>query len=75
MIRDILITSCRFQNVYGFDHGSTGLSYLGQAVGSIVGLFIILYVYYFYWAKEVALAKLNNKRMAPVRKTRGRRVT
>ncbi|KAK4493737.1 hypothetical protein PRZ48_014922 [Zasmidium cellare] len=41
-----------FQNTYGFDLGSTGLTYLGQAVGSIVGLAIILYYSQYRWAEE-----------------------
>jgi len=41
-----------FENVYGFDVASAGLTYLGQAAGSLVGLAIMLYVYHFIWAKE-----------------------
>ena len=48
----MLIAQSSFENVYGFGIGATGLTYLGQAVGSIVGMFIILYVYYFNWTKE-----------------------
>jgi hypothetical protein len=47
----------RFENVYGFGIGPTGLTYLGQAVGSIAGLGIVLYVYDYYWAKESMKAK------------------
>ncbi len=46
-----------FENVYGFDIAATGLTYLGQAVGSLAGLLIILYVYNFIWTKESRLAK------------------
>ena len=57
----------RFENVYGFGLGSTGLTYLGQAVGSVVGLLIILYIYTFHWAKESARVKQedSNANMAP----------
>ena len=46
--------------MYGFGIGATGLTYLGQAVGSICGLFIILYVYKFHWSKASKLAKQAN---------------
>ena len=61
------IYTCRFQNVYGFGIGATGLSFLGQAVGSVVGLFIVLYIYKYYWSKESERAKEGNSNanMAP----------
>jgi hypothetical protein len=46
-----------FANVYGFGIDSAGLTYLGQAVGSIAGLLIVLYVYKSYWAKKSLKAK------------------
>ncbi|KAK5174739.1 uncharacterized protein LTR77_001821 [Saxophila tyrrhenica] len=56
-----------FENVYGFGIGSTGLTYIGQAVGSIMGLLIVLYIYNSYWAKESKKAKEGNSsaNMAP----------
>lgn len=66
--KKLLMFQDRFQNVYGFDLGATGLSYLGQAVGSIAGLFIILYVYNYYWSKETELAKQNGKAYMPPEK-------
>lgn len=53
--------------MYGFSVGATGLTYIGQAVGSIAGLLIILYVYNAYWSKESTLAKECNggANMAP----------
>ena len=51
----------RFQNVYGFSIGATGLTYLGQAVGSIVGMFISLYVYRFLWTKASQRAKADDE--------------
>lgn len=42
-----------FQNTYGFSIGSTGLTYLGQAAGTLVGLFIILYFSQYQWASEI----------------------
>lgn len=41
-----------FETVYGFDIGSTRLTFLGQAVGSFIGLIIMLCIYRFYWTKE-----------------------
>ena len=57
----------RFQNVYGFGIGATGLTYLGQAVGSVAGLMIVLYIYNFNWAKENKRIKEgdSNANMAP----------
>jgi len=46
-----------FENVYGFSIGATGLTYLGQAVGSVVGMFIILWVSKYVWKKENDRAK------------------
>lgn len=46
-----------FDRQYGFGLGATGLTYLGQAVGSLVGLVIMLYVYSQYWSKEIAKAE------------------
>lgn len=38
-----------FERVYGFDLGSVGLTFLGQAVGSIIGFLIVIYFdRYFY---------------------------
>ncbi|KAK3722114.1 hypothetical protein LTR37_002547 [Vermiconidia calcicola] len=56
-----------FQNVYGFGIGATGLTYLGQAVGSVAGLMIVLYIYNFDWAKENKRIKEgdSNANMAP----------
>ena len=56
-----------FENVYGFGIGSTGLTYLGQAVGSLAGLAIVLCIYNLYWAKESLKAKEGNStaNMAP----------
>lgn len=56
-----------FQNVYGFGIGATGLTYLGQAVGSVAGLMIVLYIYNFNWAKENKRIKEgdSNANMAP----------
>ena len=39
-----------FETVYDFSTPSTGLTYIGQAVGSFVGFLILLYTYRFYWA-------------------------
>ena len=58
-----LIYSTSFENVYGFGIATTGLTYLGQAVGSLVGLLIILYVYNYIWTKESRLAKEAGKGM------------
>lgn len=41
-----------FEHTYRFNLGSTGLTYLGQAVGSIFGLAIILYFSQYRWAVE-----------------------
>lgn len=49
--------SYTFETVYGFSVIQQGLTYLGQAVGSVVGATIILYVYRFYWTKEDAEVK------------------
>lgn len=56
-----------FERQYGFGLGAIGLTYLGQAVGSLVGLVIMLYVYSRYWAKEIAKAKKQDStgKMAP----------
>lgn len=56
-----------FKRQYGFGLGATGLTYLGQAGGSIVGWVIMLYVYSHYWANETAKAKLEDStgKMAP----------
>lgn len=39
-----------FEHVYDFDTPITGLTYLGQGVGSFFGLLIMLWLYRFYWA-------------------------
>ncbi|KAF7190139.1 Polyamine transporter 4 [Pseudocercospora fuligena] len=54
-----------FQNVYGFGIGSTGLTYIGQAVGSLIGLVVMLCTYRIYWTKEAAKAKQNGEKMSP----------
>jgi len=56
-----------FARQYGFGLGAIGLTYLGQAGGSIVGWVIMLYVYSQYWTKETAKAKLEDTaaKMAP----------
>jgi MFS family permease len=59
-----------FENSYGFDLGVVGLTYLGQAVGSLVGLCIVLYVYRVYWTKEARRAEQNEPsgQMSPDRR-------
>ncbi|KAK3059871.1 hypothetical protein LTS18_009875, partial [Coniosporium uncinatum] len=56
-----------FENVYGFGIGVTGLTYLGQAIGSIVGFFVILAVYQFYWVPHARRLKKEDggAKMAP----------
>lgn len=56
-----------FERQYGFGLGEVGLTYLGQAVGSLVGLAIMLYVYSQYWSKEIVNAKKEDStaKMAP----------
>lgn len=55
-----------FENVYSFSISSTGLTYLGQAVGSICGLCIMLYTYRFYWTPQSHLAKTRGEgKMSP----------
>ncbi|PIA91482.1 Fluconazole resistance protein 1 [Cercospora beticola] len=46
-----------FQNVYGFGLGSTGLTYLGQLVGTIVGLCIMLYISVVKWPRDLEALK------------------
>ena len=43
--------------MYGFGIAAAGLTYIGQAVGSIAGMLIVLYTYYSYWTKEAARVK------------------
>ena len=45
------------ETVYDFGTASTGLTYLGQAAGSLVGLCIMLYTYSYYWTREAQKAK------------------
>ena len=52
-----------FETQYHFSLTSTGLTYLGQAAGSLVGLSIMLYIYRFYWTRETVKAKPG--KMAP----------
>jgi multidrug resistance protein len=54
-----------FETMYGFNLGNVGLTYLGQAVGSIIGFFVIIYVYEYVWAKEARLAKEQNRKVPP----------
>ena len=56
-----------FKKQYHFGLVATGLTYVGQAVGSIAGLLIMLYIYYYYWAKESERAKQDdrNAKMSP----------
>ncbi|KAK4620102.1 Polyamine transporter 4 [Fulvia fulva] len=43
-----------FRTTYGFGLGSIGLTYLGQAVGSLAGLAITLFIFEVIWTKEHA---------------------
>ncbi|EME41322.1 hypothetical protein DOTSEDRAFT_81674 [Dothistroma septosporum NZE10] len=43
-----------FKTTYDFGLGSVGLTYLGQAVGSVAGLTIIVFISETIWAKELA---------------------
>lgn len=52
-----------FETVYGFGIRQTGLTYLGQAVGSFVGFGILLFTYRVYWTRQAQLAKPS--KMAP----------
>lgn len=56
-----------FETVYGFDVESTGLTYLAQAAGSLVGLGVLLCTYRFYWTKHARLAEMHeaNGKMSP----------
>ena len=56
-----------FQRQYGFGLAATGLTYLGQAVGSVAGLIIMLCIYSQYWANEIAKVKKEDStaKMAP----------
>ncbi|KAM3418133.1 hypothetical protein BST61_g6337 [Cercospora zeina] len=47
-----------FQNVYGFGLGSTGLTYLGQLVGAIVGLAIMVYISVVKWPRKLETLRL-----------------
>lgn len=37
------------EKVYGFDLGSAGLTFLGQAVGSIIGFLIVVAFHKYYY--------------------------
>lgn len=53
--------------MYGFGIENTGLTYLGQAAGSLAGFAMLLYVYRFMWTKESQRVKRedSNAKMAP----------
>ncbi|KAF7187888.1 Polyamine transporter 4 [Pseudocercospora fuligena] len=59
-----------FENTYGFNLGAVGLTYLGQAVGSIIGCAVIIYTSKVVWAKETDRLKESdpNARLPPERK-------
>ena len=57
-----------FENVYGFRLGPTGLTYLGQTVGSMVGLAIMLYVYKYTWAPQTQRLKAEGQKVPPERR-------
>lgn len=54
-----------FMTEYGFDLESTGLTYLGQAVGSLAGLCIMLYVFYAVWPKQARQMEVRGKAKLP----------
>jgi len=57
-----------FETVYGFSLGITGLTYLGQTVGSMVGLAIMLYVYNYVWAAQSRRAQVEGQKVPPERR-------
>lgn len=54
-----------FMTVYGFNLGATGLTYLGQAVGTWIGLAVIIYVYKAVWVKMSRAAKEKGEKLPP----------
>ncbi|KAK4506304.1 hypothetical protein PRZ48_000034 [Zasmidium cellare] len=54
-----------FMTVYEFNLGATGLTYLGQAVGTWVGLALIIYVYKAVWVKMSREAKEKGEKLPP----------
>ena len=59
-----------YETQYGFSIEITGLTYLGQAVGSLVSLGIMVYISQVLWAKETRRLQENNQeaKLPPERK-------
>ncbi|KAI5364037.1 Putative major facilitator superfamily, MFS transporter superfamily [Septoria linicola] len=54
-----------FENVYGFGIGVTGLTYLGQLVGTFIGLGIMIWISIYRWPRQAAAKSQEGTKLEP----------